>query len=324
MSAVGRVGWVLLLVAIACLHGRANAGTVTYIYSDQQGTPLAEADAGGTVTLSFDYRPYGSNYAGAGMAATPSGPGYTGHVGDPDTSLIYMQARYYDSAIGRFLSVDPIGPSEGDIFNFGRFVYANNNPISNTDPDGKQCLGVFCSDDYLTNGKRCEMLCLDASKDDSKRPAPPREPKGASTAATLATITVTATTSSGSTAAAASAGAVSGLGMVTLGAGLFVMDANGFHDLIFGTQGCYGSISCGATSYLSEGKKIPKPNVSGKDGAKDVPSWAKGERPNIGESGKDFADRLTGKKYGGQPTDKGPGSEWSKIKKWGDRSFTDP
>src|SRR5262249_36960712 len=53
--------------------------------------------------------------------------------------------------------------------------------------------------------------------------------------------------------------------------------------------------------------------ATGKEGATDVPSWAKGNRPNPGESGKDFARRLMDEKYGpgGYPT--GPGSEFSKI-----------
>jgi RHS repeat-associated protein len=70
-------------------------------------------------------------------------------------------------------------------------------------------------------------------------------------------------------------------------------------------------------------RKIPKPNVGGKEGAKDVPSWAKGQRPNVGESGKDFADRLLGEKYG-DSYETGPKSEHNKIRKWGDRAFIDP
>lgn len=71
-------------------------------------------------------------------------------------------------------------------------------------------------------------------------------------------------------------------------------------------------------------RKVPKPGVGGKEGAKDVPSWAKGERPKVGESGKDFSDRLLNDKYGNGNYDKGPGSEHNQIKKWGDRSFVDP
>ena len=69
------------------------------------------------------------------------------------------------------------------------------------------------------------------------------------------------------------------------------------------------------------GFKKPKAGVSGKEGAKDVPSWAKGQRPQIGESGKDFAKRLLDAKYGPGNYDKGPTSEFNQIQKWGDRAF---
>jgi RHS repeat-associated protein len=114
----------------------AHAGTVTYVYTDPQGTPLAEADASGNIIARFDYAPYGT--AVASMSPAPNGPGYTGHVNDPDTGLVYMQARYYDPGVGRFLSVDPVTPAEGNAFNFSRYAYANNNPVMNEDPDGRQ------------------------------------------------------------------------------------------------------------------------------------------------------------------------------------------
>jgi RHS repeat-associated protein len=117
---------------------------VTYIYTDTQGTTIAEADASGNITIAFDYRPYGSAYTGAGMSAASDGPGYTSHVNDPDTALIYMQARYYDPSIGRFLSVDPINVYPGALFPFNRFSYANDNPSVNIDPDGR-CTGSHIS-----------------------------------------------------------------------------------------------------------------------------------------------------------------------------------
>lgn len=66
--------------------------------------------------------------------------------------------------------------------------------------------------------------------------------------------------------------------------------------------------------------KKPK-SGSGKEKADDVPSWAEGEAPYEGESGKDFSKRLMDKKYGENNYDKGPGSEYNKLKKWGDRGF---
>jgi RHS repeat-associated protein len=132
---VQRLLWASLCVLTLALTGwvKAYAGTVTYYYTDPQGTPLAEADAQGNITATFDYRPYGAQALGT----PPKGPGYTGHVNDPDTGLVYMQARYYDPVVGRFLSKDPVGPSAGNASNFTRYTYASNNPILNVDPDGR-------------------------------------------------------------------------------------------------------------------------------------------------------------------------------------------
>jgi hypothetical protein len=65
-------------------------------------------------------------------------------------------------------------------------------------------------------------------------------------------------------------------------------------------------------------------NQSAKDAATDTPSWAKGEKPckkPVSESGNDFAKRLMDEKYPGKIHDTGPTSEYSKIKKFGDRAF---
>ncbi len=61
--------------------------------------------------------------------------------------------------------------------------------------------------------------------------------------------------------------------------------------------------------------------MSGKEPADDIPSWATGERPLLIENGRDFAKRLLDGKYGSGNYPTGPGSEFSKIKKWGDRAF---
>lgn len=72
------------------------------------------------------------------------------------------------------------------------------------------------------------------------------------------------------------------------------------------------------------GYKIKKEKVSGKEGAKDAPSWAKYSTPYSGESGSEFATRLMNDKYGNNNYKTGSESEYSQIKKWADRSFVDP
>ncbi len=107
--------------------------TTTYVHTDGLRSPVAETNASGVVTSSTRYEPYGTVYGSS--VAPVQGPGYTGHVRDVDTGLSYMQQRYYDPLAGRFLSVDPIEASAGS---FNRYWYANNNPYTNIDPDGRQ------------------------------------------------------------------------------------------------------------------------------------------------------------------------------------------
>lgn len=116
------------------LQAHAQTDTVTYVYTDPQGTPLVKADASGNVIARYDYTPYGN--AVTSLGSPPDGPGYTGHVNDPETGLVYMQARYYQPT-GRFLSPDPMGPEAGNIYSFNRYAYANENPVLNIDPNGR-------------------------------------------------------------------------------------------------------------------------------------------------------------------------------------------
>lgn len=94
----------------------------------------------------MDYEPWGA------IIGKPNhnGIGYTGHVMDGATGLTYMQQRYYDQSIGRFLSVDPVTAHEKPGQNFNRYWYANNNPYKFVDPDGRTAV---CS------GNSCEINC---------------------------------------------------------------------------------------------------------------------------------------------------------------------
>jgi len=123
-----------------------DAGTVTYVYTDTQGTPIAEANSARTITATYDYKPFGSEVNNS----PPDGVGFTGQISDPSSGLVYMQARYYDPDTGRFLSTDPDAARVGDFSNFNRFGYAELNPVRYTDPNGMEA-----SDEHDT-GQRDE------------------------------------------------------------------------------------------------------------------------------------------------------------------------
>ncbi|MCC7096206.1 MAG: RHS repeat-associated core domain-containing protein [Thermomonas sp.] len=51
--------------------------------------------------------------------------------------LTYMQQRYYDPAVGVFLSVDPVTAHDNPIGAFNRYWYGADNPYKFVDPDGR-------------------------------------------------------------------------------------------------------------------------------------------------------------------------------------------
>ncbi|UOV04600.1 hypothetical protein MUU75_16070 [Pseudoxanthomonas mexicana] len=107
--------------------------TIKYQHTDALGTPIAVTDAAKAIVETFEYEPYGQLVNGT----LKDGPGFTGHVQDAATGLTYMQQRYYDPQVGRFLSVDPVTALSNPIGMFNRYWYANNNPYKFTDPDGR-------------------------------------------------------------------------------------------------------------------------------------------------------------------------------------------
>ncbi len=76
--------------------------------------------------------------------------------------------RYYDPAIGRFISVDPVDVSAANGSNFNRYWYANNNPYRYTDPDGR--FGVSASYfNYQANSPQARQAQASAIVDSNQR-----------------------------------------------------------------------------------------------------------------------------------------------------------
>lgn len=110
-----------------------------YHHTDALGSPVAVTDVNGQVLERNDYEPFGSVIGKPNF----SGIGYTGHLVDGGTGLTYMQQRYYDAQIGRFLSTDPVAADPVSGKGFNRYQYASNNPYRMVDPDGRFERDIF-------------------------------------------------------------------------------------------------------------------------------------------------------------------------------------
>ncbi len=120
------------LYEVTLAGGAVNA---RYKHTDALGSPVVTTDASKAILNRTSYTPYGA------PTAPVDGVGYTGHFIDVGTGLTYMQQRYYDPIVGRFISADPVAADNATGANFNRYWYANNNPNTNKDIDGRICVG---------------------------------------------------------------------------------------------------------------------------------------------------------------------------------------
>jgi RHS repeat-associated protein len=113
-------------------HLLAEAGG-NFVHTDGLGSPVARTNAAKSVVSRTRYEPYGLTATGT----VPTTIGFTGHVNDADTGLVYMQQRYYDPVAARFMSTDPVLTDADTGGSFNRYAYVNNNPYKYVDPDGR-------------------------------------------------------------------------------------------------------------------------------------------------------------------------------------------
>lgn len=111
---------------------QVNSGspeTVTYIHTDHLGTPRFGTNGAGTSVWSWNNDAFGIS---AASGATTINLRMAGQYYDSESSLFYNWNRYYNPAIGRYISSDPIGLWGG----MNTFGYVGQNPVFWIDPLG--------------------------------------------------------------------------------------------------------------------------------------------------------------------------------------------
>jgi RHS repeat-associated protein len=92
-------------------------------------------DQAGAETKRSTYQSYGDKGLESVVAGHREEKGYIGENQDAETGLLYLHARYYDPAIGRFVSPDWWDPNKPGV-GTNRYAYSDNDPVNKSDPNG--------------------------------------------------------------------------------------------------------------------------------------------------------------------------------------------
>ncbi|MBI4911358.1 MAG: hypothetical protein HY823_01350 [Acidobacteria bacterium] len=124
----------------SCVYGfgqllsEETADGTRYIQGDNLGSPNWITDGAGIVVGKSKNLPFGERFGSEGATSIRR---FTNHEDQPG-SAIYMQARMYLPAYGKFAQVDPAyDQTKDDPESWNLYNYVTNNPVTHSDPDGR-------------------------------------------------------------------------------------------------------------------------------------------------------------------------------------------
>ncbi|MFE9107618.1 DddA-like double-stranded DNA deaminase toxin [Actinomadura geliboluensis] len=131
---------------------RTSDGSITYLTADAQGTAQVAINAATQQTTVRRFDPFGITRALDENATWPNDKGFVGGTREP-SGLTSIGARHYDPDTGRFISVDPL-MDQADPQQMNGYTYANNSPITKSDPTGTMVSGDTSQDSYTSSRPR--------------------------------------------------------------------------------------------------------------------------------------------------------------------------
>jgi RHS repeat-associated protein len=150
-----------------------SGGAVTWLAGDHQGTTQTTVTATAQTVATRRQTPFGPARGTTGAWPAFLDKGFVGGTQDP-TGLTHLGAREYDPAIGRFVSVDPLHDLD-DPQSWHGYAYADNSPVTFSDPNGLQCLEECGSADdraykqHVAAAKKANAVAAKVARDECRR-----------------------------------------------------------------------------------------------------------------------------------------------------------
>ena len=148
----------------------SSSGTVTvgYYFLNGQGDVVQIENASGTVLATYSYDPWGKPISSTGTFASINPLRYRGYYYDTETGFYYLQSRYYDPAISRFINADSYAAT-GGLLGYNMFAYCENDPVNALDSSGSYPIEVGDNPDRRPAAAPKSILSKD-SHDANRRP----------------------------------------------------------------------------------------------------------------------------------------------------------
>ena len=119
---------------------KRNGTTYTYVFNGL-GDVMEILDSSGNAVVSYLYDAWGAPISITGPMASTLGVQnpirYRGYYYDTETGLYYINSRYYDPVVGRFINADGYVSTGQGLLGHNMFVYCGNNPVNNMDSTGR-------------------------------------------------------------------------------------------------------------------------------------------------------------------------------------------